>query len=42
MDIAGDIPGLSIQDLGPGDKKYVIRGINSPAHPPRVSTTVRP
>jgi outer membrane receptor protein involved in Fe transport len=29
MDIAGDIPGLSIQDLGPGDKKYVIRGINS-------------
>jgi outer membrane receptor protein involved in Fe transport len=29
MDIAADIPGLSIQDLGPGDKKYVIRGINS-------------
>jgi outer membrane receptor protein involved in Fe transport len=29
MDIAGAIPGLSIQDLGPGDKKYVIRGINS-------------
>jgi outer membrane receptor protein involved in Fe transport len=29
MDIAGDIPGLSVQDLGPGDKKYVIRGINS-------------
>ena len=29
MDIAGKIPGLSIQDLGPGDKKYVIRGINS-------------
>lgn len=29
MDVAGDIPGLSIQDLGPGDKKYVIRGINS-------------
>src|SRR6266702_5553619 len=29
MDIAGDIPGLSLQDLGPGDKKYVIRGINS-------------
>lgn len=29
MDIAGTIPGLSIQDLGPGDKKYVIRGINS-------------
>ena len=28
-DIAGNIPGLSIQDLGPGDKKYVIRGINS-------------
>ena len=27
--IAGEIPGLSIQDLGPGDKKYVIRGINS-------------
>lgn len=29
MDIAGNIPGLSVQDLGPGDKKYVIRGINS-------------
>jgi iron complex outermembrane recepter protein len=29
MSIAGDIPGLAIQDLGPGDKKYVIRGINS-------------
>jgi iron complex outermembrane receptor protein len=29
MDIAGQVPGLSIQDLGPGDKKYVIRGINS-------------
>lgn len=29
MDIAGMIPGLSIQDLGPGDKKYVIRAINS-------------
>jgi len=29
MDIAGSIPGFSIQDLGPGDKKYVIRGINS-------------
>jgi iron complex outermembrane receptor protein len=29
MDVAGEIPGLSIQDLGPGDKKYVIRGINS-------------
>jgi iron complex outermembrane recepter protein len=29
MSIAGTIPGLSIQDLGPGDKKYVIRGINS-------------
>ena len=29
MDVAGDIPGLSVQDLGPGDKKYVIRGINS-------------
>jgi iron complex outermembrane recepter protein len=27
--IAGEVPGLSIQDLGPGDKKYVIRGINS-------------
>src|SRR6202012_4350516 len=29
MDVAGLVPGLSIQDLGPGDKKYVIRGINS-------------
>ena len=29
IDVAGQIPGLSVQDLGPGDKKYVIRGINS-------------
>jgi iron complex outermembrane recepter protein len=29
MDIAGQIPGLAIQDLGPGDKRYVIRGVNS-------------
>jgi iron complex outermembrane recepter protein len=29
MDIAGAIPGLAVQDLGPGDKRYVIRGINS-------------
>ena len=29
MSVAGQVPGLSIQDLGPGDKKYVIRGINS-------------
>jgi iron complex outermembrane receptor protein len=28
-DIATKIPGLQLQDLGPGDKKYVIRGINS-------------
>src|SRR6185436_928265 len=29
MDIARQIPGLSVQDLGPGDRKYVIRGISS-------------
>ncbi len=29
MDIANKIPGLSIEDQGPGDRKYVIRGINS-------------
>jgi iron complex outermembrane recepter protein len=29
MDIAGAVPGLAIQDLGPGDKRYVIRGVNS-------------
>lgn len=29
VDIATKIPGLQLQDLGPGDKKYVIRGINS-------------
>ncbi len=29
MSIAGEVPGLAIQDLGPGDKKYIIRGINS-------------
>lgn len=28
-DYAGRVPSLSFQDLGPGDKKYVIRGINS-------------
>ncbi len=27
--IAGQIPGLVYQDLGPGDREYVIRGINS-------------
>ncbi|HEV2362951.1 MAG TPA: TonB-dependent receptor [Caulobacteraceae bacterium] len=29
MDVAGEIPGLSIEDLGPGDRKYVMRGITS-------------
>ena len=29
IDVATRIPGLQIQDLGPGDKKYIIRGINS-------------
>lgn len=29
LDIAAKIPGLSVQDLGPGDRKYVIRGVNS-------------
>ncbi len=29
MDVAGQIPGLSVEDLGPGDRKYVIRGISS-------------
>ena len=29
MDVAGEIPGLSVQDLGPGDRKYIIRGISS-------------
>ena len=29
LDIATKIPGLSIEDEGPGDRKYVIRGINS-------------
>lgn len=28
-DLAGFIPGLQFQDLGPGDKEYIIRGINS-------------
>lgn len=27
-DIAGAIPGLQFQDLGPGDKEFIIRGIN--------------
>jgi hypothetical protein len=25
---AGQVPGLHFQDLGPGDKEYIIRGIN--------------
>ena len=29
LDVAGEIPGLSVQDLGPGDRKYIIRGISS-------------
>ena len=29
LDIATKIPGLSIEDQGPGDRKYIIRGINS-------------
>ena len=29
LDVAGQIPGLSIEDLGPGDRKYIIRGISS-------------
>jgi len=28
-DIANQIPSLTYQDLGPGDKEYVLRGINS-------------
>lgn len=27
-DFAGQVPGLQFQDLGPGDKEYIIRGIN--------------
>jgi len=27
-DFAGAVPGLNFQDLGPGDKEYIIRGIN--------------
>jgi outer membrane receptor protein involved in Fe transport len=29
LDVAAAIPGLSVQDLGPGDRKYIIRGISS-------------
>lgn len=29
LDIATTIPGLAVDDQGPGDRKYVIRGINS-------------
>lgn len=28
-DFAVRVPGLQFQDLGPGDKKYIIRGVNS-------------
>ena len=29
VDIIGALPGLQFQDLGPGDKEYIIRGANS-------------
>jgi iron complex outermembrane recepter protein len=29
MDIVNKIPGLAVEDQGPGDRRYVIRGINS-------------
>ncbi len=29
LDVAVKVPGLQLQDLGPGDRKYIIRGINS-------------
>lgn len=29
VDLANFIPGLQFQDLGPGDKEYIIRGVNS-------------
>lgn len=29
IDVAGKVPGLQMEDLGPGDKRYVIRGITS-------------
>ncbi len=29
IDIAGKVPSLQFEDLGPGDKKYIIRGVNS-------------
>lgn len=28
-DVAGQVPGLAVQNLGPGDRKYVIRGVSS-------------
>jgi iron complex outermembrane recepter protein len=28
-DFAGSVPGLQFQDLGPGDKEYIIRGVNA-------------
>lgn len=29
VDFASSIPGLQFQDLGPGDKEYIIRGVNA-------------
>ena len=29
MSVAGQIPGLAVQTLGPGDRRYIIRGIDS-------------
>jgi len=33
MSIAGQVPGLSVQNQGPGNRKYVIRGLNSTGDP---------
>ena len=29
VDFAGSVPSLNFQDLGPGDKRYILRGVNS-------------
>jgi len=29
VDFAGEVPGLEFQDLGPGNKEYIIRGVNA-------------
>ena len=41
MDVAGQIPGLTVQDLGPGDKSMSFAVSTRPAMRPLASTTAK-